>query len=84
MQNTAISNRSRSASIVAPLGRRRESGTADFDLTAPCPCHPAAPAAVELLISSAMRLIATRRRSHRASDLRHVSRGLVEAVLGGR
>src|SRR4051795_12835291 len=32
VQNTAISSRSRSASIVAPWGRRRDIGTADFDL----------------------------------------------------
>ena len=40
MQNTAVSNRSRSASIVAPFGSAVVMSTADFDRVAPSPAPP--------------------------------------------
>lgn len=51
VQNTAVSNRSRSASIVALLGQAVDLSTADFDRVARYPCPTSrAGRFVELLI----------------------------------
>jgi hypothetical protein len=51
VQNTEVSSRSRSASIVAPFGSALVLSTADFDPAAYDPCEAVTPRlAVELLI----------------------------------